>query len=45
VAESPTKTREYFARPIVTFEIEKPQQFHAEAYICARRPAGLRAAL
>jgi hypothetical protein len=30
VVENSAKTREYFARPIVTFEIGKPQQFHAE---------------
>jgi hypothetical protein len=45
VVESSTKTREYFARPIVTFEIGKPQQFHAEPYICARparRPSRLK---
>jgi hypothetical protein len=36
VVKNSTKTREYFARPIVTFEIGKPQQFHAEPYICAR---------
>jgi hypothetical protein len=33
VVESAAKTREYFARPIVTFEIGKPQQFHAEPYV------------
>jgi len=45
VVESSTKTREYFARPVVTFEIVKPQQFHAEPYICAslaRRPSRLK---
>ena len=30
VDESSTNTREYLARPIVAFEIGKPQQFHAE---------------
>jgi hypothetical protein len=39
VVKSSTKTREYFARPIVAFEIGKSQQFHAEPYICAP-PAG-----
>ena len=45
VVESSTKTREYFARPIVTFEIGKPRQFHAEPYIRARpalRPSRLK---